>query len=101
MALKPKFTLKSEGSEQEPLLEKTEQSPVKLTRYMIGTYWDQDTGIWHLTTAKFDPATGVIGEFKDTRVGKEWALIREAYEVATSKCNLFEPDNLNEEKPNE
>lgn len=98
MALKPKFTLKAETPEQEQTLVKTEETPANLTRYMVGTYWDQDAGIWYLTTAKFDPATGAMGEYKATRVGKEWALIREAHDVATSRFNIFEPDDLKEEK---
>lgn len=95
MALKPKFSLKTDELTSEQTLEVTPaETATTLTRYMIGSF--HKDGVWFLTTAKFDPSTGAMGEYKEQRVGQEWALLREAHNLAIAKLNIYEPEVLQE-----
>lgn len=95
--MKPKFVLKTDEETSESALVVNDdvsvpKQAVPLTRFLVGTY--NKDGMWYLTTAKFDPATGSIGKFTETKVGKEWALIREAMDLAIARLHIYEIDNF-------
>jgi hypothetical protein len=81
-------------------VEVTDTPPANLSRYMIGTYVDPQSGEWMIAEIKFDPATKQVGVISIERAAGDVEVMRERFQIKVVNRGLFSRDPVNEDGQN-
>lgn len=83
---------KNKETEQVPasLEEVTVAPAVNLTRFMLGTYLDPQSGEWMLAYVKFDPRTMTLGQIKTDRVAGDMEVMKERMLIKQAQLGIYD-----------